>query len=79
MQPFNDFGFGLVNSTILSLWVGTLPQGLRDPVTSLTYLTYVSEDDIVVVDWEPPTDDGGFPIIYYLEIKSKSAVWLTVD
>jgi hypothetical protein len=59
--------------------VGTLPAGLRDPATTLTYLTYVSEDDIVVVDWEVPTDDGGFPIIYSLEIKSKSALWVVVD
>lgn len=35
-------------------------------------MSYVDEDDIVVIDWDPPTDNGGLTVTYSIEILAKS-------
>ena len=67
---YNNFGSSPSNSSIFGIWPGLVPSGLSDPITSLTTLKYVDEDDIVVLDWDPPLDDGGLPVNYLLEIFS---------
>lgn len=70
--PYNDFGNGLYNSSIIGIWAGDMPAGLNEPTTTLNRQTYVDEDDIVIIDWDPPLEDGGLPLTYRLEIRSKS-------
>jgi hypothetical protein len=42
-------------------------------------MTYVDEDDIVVIDWEPPTDHGGLSVWYSIEIRGKSGDWISLN
>jgi hypothetical protein len=42
-------------------------------------VTYVEEDDIVVIDWEPPTDNGGLTPWYSIEIRGKSGAYVAVN
>jgi hypothetical protein len=42
-------------------------------------MTYVDEDDIVVIDWEPPTDNGGLSVWYSIEIRGKSGAWISLN
>ena len=49
------------------------------PTTSLAYNSYTEEDDIVVIDWEPPTDNGGLAVAYQVDIKAKSGSFVSVS
>ncbi len=50
--PWNDFGTGVFNSTTFGIYAAIVPTGQAPPTTTLTYNSYVEEDDIVVIDWE---------------------------
>lgn len=39
----------------------------------------MEEDDVVVIDWNPPADDGGLTVSYKVEVKQPSNVWTEVD
>jgi hypothetical protein len=32
-------------------------------------MTYVEEDDIILIDWVPPIDDGGLTVSYKIEVQ----------
>lgn len=77
--PWNDFGLGLFNSTTFGIYAAIAPSGQGPPTTTLTYNSYVEEDDIVVIDWDLPTDNGGLPVWYTVEVMSKSSGFLVVN
>lgn len=52
-----------------TIYTAVSPSGFADPTTSVNLLTYVEEDDIVIIDWAPPADDGGLSVSYKVEIK----------
>ncbi len=68
MQAWNDFGLGTANSTIFGIWAAIPPTGLAPPTTFLNYNSYAEEDDIVVIDWDVPTDTGGLSVTYSVDI-----------
>ena len=68
VQAWNDFGLGTANSSSFGIWAAIVPSGLDAPTTSLSYNSYVEEDDIVVIDWEPPTDNGGLSVTYSIDV-----------
>jgi hypothetical protein len=39
-------------------------------------MSYVDDDDIVEIDWGPPTEDGGLSLTYSILIKAKNGQWL---
>lgn len=77
VQAFNDFGSGPFSATF-GMWAAIPPTGLAAPTTSLNYNSYTEEDDIIVVDWEPPTDNGGLAVTYAVDIMAKSGSWVPV-
>lgn len=77
VQAFNDFGLGPF-SAAFGIWCAIPPTGLAAPTTSLNYNSYVEEDDIIVVDWDPPTDNGGLAVTYAVDIMAKSGSWVAV-
>jgi len=64
VQAWNDFGLGAQNSSVFGIWTAIPPTGLAAPTTSMAYNSYTEEDDIIVIDWEPPTDNGGLSVSY---------------
>ncbi len=78
VAAFNDFGVG-PQSAAFTIWTAITPSGLADPTTTYYPLTYVEEDDIVVIDWNPPTDDGGLSVSYKIEVKQSNGVWTELD
>ncbi|TNV75036.1 hypothetical protein FGO68_gene6423 [Halteria grandinella] len=78
VAAFNDFGVG-PQSTAFTVWAAIAPSGLADPTTTLNLLTYVEEDDIILIDWVPPTDDGGLAVSYKIEVMNSVGAWLEVD
>lgn len=77
--PWNDFGQGLFNSTAFGVWAAIPPSGLSPPSTTLNYVSYTLEDDIVIIDWNPPSDDGGLTVTYSVEILTRSGTWLLTN
>lgn len=75
---WNDFGIGPY-STSFTIWSAITPSGLADPTTTLNENTYVGEDDLIVIKWTPPTDDGGLTVSYRIEVLMKSGVWTEID
>lgn len=61
VAAFNDFGIG-PQSTVFTIWTAITPSGLAEPTTNLFSQTYVEEDDYVLIDWTPTTDDGGLTV-----------------
>jgi hypothetical protein len=51
---------------------------LAAPTTILSHNSYVEEDDFVVVDWDPPIDNGGLSVSYGVEIMAKTGIWMSV-
>jgi hypothetical protein len=78
VQAFNDFGAGSFSANF-GIWAAIPPSGLAAPSTTLNFNSYVEEDDIVVVDWDPPTDNGGLWVSYGVDIMAKSGVWVSVS
>jgi len=78
VAAFNDLGVG-PQSTSFTVWAAISPSGLADPTTTLNLLTYIDEDDIMLIDWVPPTDDGGLSVSYKIEVKRNNGVWTEVD
>lgn len=78
IAAWNDFGIG-PQATAFTVWTAIAPTGLSEPSTTVNLLTYVEEDDVVVIDWDPPIDNGGLAVIYTVEVQSKSGAWLTVN
>jgi hypothetical protein len=78
VQAFNDFGSGPFSSNF-GIWAAIPPTGLAAPSTSLNFNSYTEEDDIVVVDWDPPTDNGGLWTSYAVDIMAKSGNWVAVS
>jgi hypothetical protein len=66
--PWNDFGNGLFWSNPYGIWAAILPTGLAAPTTTLNQMSYVEEDDIIIIDWDPPTDNGGLTVTYSIEV-----------
>lgn len=66
--PWNDFGNGQFWSNAFGIFAAVAPSGLAPPTTTLNFVSYVEEDDIVVIDWEPPIDNGGLTPWYSIEI-----------
>jgi len=52
---------------------------LAAPTSSLAYNSYTEEDDIIVIDWEPPTDNGGLAVSYQVDIRAKSGSFVAVS
>ena len=77
VQAFNDFGAGPFSATF-GIWCAIPPTGLNAPTTSLNYNSYTEEDDFIVVDWDPPADNGGLAVTYAVDIMAKSGSWLAV-
>lgn len=48
VAAFNDFGIGPQSSSFV-IWTAIPPTGLSDPTTTLNLMSYVQEDDIVVI------------------------------
>ena len=67
IAAFNDFGIGPYSSPY-TIWVAIVPSGLAYPTTTLNLMTYVDEDDIVVIKWAYPADDGGLTPSYKVEV-----------
>jgi len=42
-------------------------------------MTYVDEDDIVIIDWEPPTDKGRLSVTYSIEVRAKSGSLISLN
>jgi hypothetical protein len=42
-------------------------------------MSYVDEDDIVVIDWDAPTDNGGLAVWYNIEILAKNGNFEVMD
>jgi len=53
---------------VFGIWTAIPPAGLAAPTSSLAYNSYTEEDDIIVIDWEPPTDNGGLAVSYQVDI-----------
>ena len=70
--PWNDFGNGVAWSNTISIYAAIDPSGQGPPSTTLSFMSYVDEDDIVVIDWDPPTDNGGLTVWYSIEVRAKS-------
>ena len=45
----------------------------------MAYNSYTEEDDIIVIDWEPPTDNGGLAVSYQVDIRAKSGSFVAVS
>lgn len=69
---FNNFGDG-PSSTTITVYAAIAPSGLSDPTT-----TYNSADSTVVIDWTPPSDNGGLAVSYTIQVKDGSNNWVTV-
>lgn len=67
VAAFNDFGIGPYSDPF-TVWTAIPPSGLADPTSTAYQLSYVEEDDYVLIDWVPPTDDGGLAVSYSIEI-----------
>jgi hypothetical protein len=67
VAAFNDFGIGPYSSSF-TIWAAINPSGLADPTTTLNLMTYVDEDDMVLIKWAYPTDDGGLTPSYKVEV-----------
>lgn len=78
MAAWNDFGVG-PQTAPFTVWTAIPPTGLNEPTTTTSLLTYVEEDDIVVIDWDPPLDNGGLPVTYSVEVLSGAGTWITVN
>lgn len=78
VAAFNDFGTGPYSSAF-TIYTAIVPTGLADPTTTLNLLTYIDDDDIIVIDWNPPTDDGGLTVSYKVEVKQGNSVWTELD
>ena len=39
-------------------------------------MSYVEEDDIVIIDWDQPSDNGGLTVSFSIEVKAKSGAWV---
>ena len=68
VAAFNDFGIG-PSSAAFTIWAAIAPSGLADPTTTLNLLTYVDEDDVIIIKWTYPTEDGGLTPSYKVEVK----------
>jgi len=74
VAAFNDFGVG-PQSAPFTVWAAIPPSGQGSPTTTLNLLTYSMEDDIVVINWPAPTDNGGLAVSYILEILSPNGTY----
>ena len=68
-----------MNSSVFGIYTAITPTGFPDPTTTLKTLSYVDEDDIVVIDWNYPIDDGGLTTSFIVEILSGTGEWITVN
>jgi len=68
-----------LNSTDFDVWAAVPPTGMSPPTTTLSYVSYVEEDDIIIIDWDQPSDNGGLPVTFSVEILSKSSSWLSTN
>lgn len=50
VAAWNDFGVGPQSSAFV-IWTAVIPSGLAEPTTALVPVTYVEEDDMILVDW----------------------------
>lgn len=72
VQAFNVFG-SAANSTVLSVYAAISPTGLSAPTTLQSVNT-------IIVDWSPPSDNGGLTITgYTIQVRDSSSNWITVD
>ena len=78
VAAFNDFGIGPFSSAF-NIWAAIAPSGLADPTTTLNLMTYVDEDDMVLIKWDYPNDDGGLTPSYKVEILQGNGVWAQID
>lgn len=67
IAAFNDFGIGPYSSSF-NIWVAISPNSLSDPTTTLNLMTYVDEDDIIIIKWLYPGEDGGLSPSYRVEV-----------
>jgi len=74
--PWNDFGNGVLWTNPFAIWAAIVPSGLAAPTTTLNFMSYVEEDDIVIIDWDQPTDNGGLSVTFSIEIMAKSGSWV---
>ena len=59
-----------MNSSVIGIYTAITPSGLSDPITTMNTVSYVDEDDIVVISWNYPIDDGGLTTSFIVEILS---------
>jgi len=68
-----------VNSSVFGIYTAITPSGFSDPTTTVNTVSYVDEDDIVVIAWSYPVDDGGLTTSFIVEILSGTGAWITVN
>ena len=68
-----------MNSSVFGIYTAITPTGFTNPITTLNTVSYVDEDDIIVISWNYPTDDGGLTTSFIVEIKSGAGSWMTVN
>lgn len=78
IAAFNDFGVGPFSSPF-NIWAAISPSGLSDPTTTLNLLTYVDEDDIIIIRWAYPLEDGGLTPSYRVEVLQGNGIWAQID
>lgn len=77
--PWNDFGNGILWTNPFGIYAAIVPSGLAPPTTTLSFVSYVEEDDIVIIDWDQPTDNGGLNVWFSIEVRAKSGSWVSLN
>ena len=68
-----------MNSSVFGIYTAITPTNFTNPITTLNTVSYVDEDDIVVISWNYPGDDGGLTTSFIVEILSGTGLWMTVN